>query len=613
MTPAPLWHEEAELAPGSPQRSELLHVQIGGERDVFAVRQRGREVAAAVGLDALDQVRVATALSEVGREVLGSGGAAVVFAVEAGPPPALVVTLATSASVPPPREPGQADGLLAARRLVDEVRLEPLPVGNRLHLTKWLPAHLRAPSAGEIQQVRRRLAGSLPISAMDELRTQNRETLATLEEVQHKQEELIRLNSELEETNRGVLAMYSQLSDELEETNRGVVALYAELDEKSAALKSANEAKSRFLANVSHELRTPVNSILGLARLLGDDPSAPLPDEQAKQVAFIRTNATDLLSLVNELLDLAKAESGRLEPVLSQVSLADVFAQLRGSLRPLAARGGVELQVDEVADLPPLHTDEKMLLHILRNLLTNGMKFTERGEVRLSATALESAQHVEIVVQDTGVGIAPSDQERVFEEFFQVAGPLQARTRGTGLGLPYSRRLTELLGGTLQLTSQVGKGSRFVLELPLTWSAPLAATHSQPPAESAEVSIGIALVVDDDASFRHVLRGMLQGVAERVLEAEDGEDAWAQLQNCIPDVILLDLRMPALDGPGLLAALASEPRLRDVPVIVITSVDLAVPASAELPGTAAVVPKTGLTKDAVLSAIRTASSPGPGT
>jgi signal transduction histidine kinase len=280
---------------------------------------------------------------------------------------------------------------------------------------------------------------------------------------------LLRLNAELEETNRGVMALYGQLSQELEETNRGVVALYAELDQRSAQLREASEAKSRFLANASHELRAPVASIVGLARLLADAGSHPLTDEQAEQVDLIGSSAADLLQMVNGLLDLAKAESGRLEANWEPVRLADVFGQLRGTLRGLAVRPEVELVVEEPAGVPELVTDPVLLTQILRNLVTNGLKFTERGEVRLAARPTEDGDRVELRVTDTGVGIAPDQQRRVFEEFYQVPGiaPVLDGTRGTGLGLPYARRLAVLLGGDLAVRSQPGRGSTFLVDLPL--------------------------------------------------------------------------------------------------------------------------------------------------
>jgi signal transduction histidine kinase len=239
-----------------------------------------------------------------------------------------------------------------------------------------------------------------------------------------------------------------------------VVALYAELDEKSVQLRAASEAKSRFLANVSHELRAPVTAVIGLSRLLADESSEPLSAEQRRQVDLIRDSAGDLLTLVNDLLDLAKAEAGRIEPAWSEVDLRAVFGQLRGTLRPLATRPEVEFVVDEPA-VPRLRSDEVLLAQVLRNLLHNGLKYTERGEVRLRAEAREGRWRLSVA--DTGVGIAPERHERIFEEFYQV--PASSRPGGTGLGLPYARRLAHLLGGTLELVSEPGRGSTFTVRL----------------------------------------------------------------------------------------------------------------------------------------------------
>jgi signal transduction histidine kinase len=242
-----------------------------------------------------------------------------------------------------------------------------------------------------------------------------------------------------------------------------VVALYAELDEKSVQLRTASEAKSRFLANVSHELRAPVTAIIGLGRLLIDESSDPLTDEQCRQVELIRGSATDLLSLVNDLLDLAKAEAGRIEPTLADVDLKAVFGQLRGTLRPLATRPEVDFVVEEPA-VPRLRTDEVLLAQVLRNLLTNALKFTTAGHVTLTVRPVDD--DVEFTVRDTGAGIPAELHERIFEEFYQVPGSRAVSGKGTGLGLPYARRLVSILGGALRVSSAPGEGSVFTVRLP---------------------------------------------------------------------------------------------------------------------------------------------------
>jgi signal transduction histidine kinase len=350
--------------------------------------------------------------------------------------------------------------------LVDELRVEPRGGGTAIRLSRRLPHSAPPLTEARLAELRTELGRLSAATPLDELAAQNGQLLTALDEVRRQRNDLMRLNQELKETNDGVLALYNELSGELEETNRGVVALYAELDDKSAQLRAASEAKSRFLANVSHELRAPVTSVIGLGRLLADSASDPLTEEQARHVDLIRTAATGLLDLVNDLLNLAKAEAGRLEPTWVDVDLAAVFGQLRGMLRPLISGPDVELVVEDPPAGPALRSDEVLLTQILRNLLTNGLKFTERGEVRLRAARPAGTGGVELVVSDTGIGIPREFQDRIFEEFYQVPGPRQTQVTGTGLGLPYARSLVHLLGGSLRVDSEPGRGSTFTVTLP---------------------------------------------------------------------------------------------------------------------------------------------------
>nr|WP_231956990.1 MULTISPECIES: sensor histidine kinase [unclassified Actinoplanes] len=432
------------------------------EQDIFAVRQFGREVARAVGMESQDQTRLATALSEVGRVLLAAGTHAdVTFTVEPYGVPSLQVTMAHSAPDSVSWLTGQ---LQQVGRLVDTMEVDDGGPGTTIRMARRLPVGAPFLTPDRMDEIRARLAQHVPGTPLDELGVQNQQLITALNEVRAQRDELARLNAELEETNRGVMALYHQLSDELEETNRGVVALYAELDEKSVQLRAASEAKSRFLANVSHELRAPVTAIIGLGRLITDSSSDDLTEEQSRQIELIRTSASDLLTLVNGLLDLAKAEAGRIEPNWSAVDLKAVFGQLRGTLRPLATRPEVRFVVDEPA-VPTIHSDEVLLAQVLRNLLTNALKFTETGTVRLSVR--RTGDDAEFTVSDTGTGIPHELQERIFEEFYQVPGSKPVSGRGTGLGLPYARRLAGILGGGLRVDSTPGEGSVFTLQLPI--------------------------------------------------------------------------------------------------------------------------------------------------
>jgi signal transduction histidine kinase len=438
-----------------------MHLRVA--QDIFAVRQLGREVARAVGMEQQDQTRLATALSEVSRVLLGGGQVTTAEVVFTAPPdgvPTLWVTVRSPVSGDAARLGPQ---LGQVGRLVDTMEVRDEDTGTVVHMARRLPANAPKLTRERMDEIRTGLGEHVPGNPLDELNLQNQQLIAALDEVRAQRDELARLNAELEETNRGVMALYHQLSEELEETNRGVVALYAELDEKSVQLAAASEAKSRFLANVSHELRAPVTAIIGLGRLLTDEGSDQLTEDQQRQVGLIRTSAADLLSLVNDLLDLAKAEAGRIEPTWAEVDLKAVFGQLRGTLRPLATRPEVDFRIDEPA-VPTIYSDEVLLARVLRNLLTNALKFTAAGHVQLSVRRVDD--DVEFVVDDTGTGIPADLHERIFEEFFQVPGSRPISGKGTGLGLPYARRLAGILGGALRVTSTPGEGSTFTVRLP---------------------------------------------------------------------------------------------------------------------------------------------------
>jgi signal transduction histidine kinase/CheY-like chemotaxis protein len=535
------------------QTSELARLDVSDTAGVFAARQLGRGLAATLALERQDQIRVATALSEISRSAVTAGRTAVVtFGID----DAELLLTVTMDGEPP------ADGIAAAARLMDQVAAD----GHIVRMTKRRPPGVWP----DPRLIGEQLAAVQPRSALDELRRQNQDLITALEDLKQQKDQLLVLNAELQETNRGVMALYGELSDELEQTNRGVVALYAELDEKSERLRAASESKDRFWANVSHELRTPLNSIIGLTRLLAE----PAPDgtaldpERLYQVELIRNSGGTLLALVNDLLDVAKAESGQLHMDPAQVDLPALFGRLRGLARPMAEGKPVEVIVsaDSDPDTPvTILTDEVALTSILRNLLSNGIKYTDRGEVRLSTRV--TGPRLEISVADTGIGIPAGLHDHVFEEFYQVPG---VRRGGTGLGLPYARRLARILGGDLTLTSEPDAGTTVVLDLPLTTPA-----------------VGTVLLADDDAAFRGVLKGWLEGLADRVLEARDGREALAVVGANPVDLVLTDMRMPGMDGTTLLARLPAR-----VPAIVVTGADVPPP-----PRAAAVLRKDELTSE----------------
>jgi signal transduction histidine kinase len=243
------------------------------------------------------------------------------------------------------------------------------------------------------------------------------------------------------------------------------VALYAELDAQADELRRATELKSRFLSYMSHEFRTPIGSIRSIARLLMDRIDGPLTPGQETQVRFIQETSAEFSEMIDDLLDLAKVEAGRVEISPAWFEMVDLFSALRGMFKPVLTNPDVALLFEEPHDVPTLYNDNRRLGQILRNFISNALKFTARGEVRVSAR--REGDLVTFAVADTGIGIPPELHPAIFQDFVQIDSPVQKRLRGTGLGLSLSKRLAELLGGTVGLQSEVDVGSTFSVTLPM--------------------------------------------------------------------------------------------------------------------------------------------------
>ena len=575
-------------------RHLLLTVPIEREGDVVAVRQRARRIAELVGCDSQHQTRLAVAASEIARnaQTHGRGGKAE-FLLESwgGAPSTLIVRITDRGKgIPDAAEildgrqasaPGRGRGLIAARRLVDNFTLESKPgEGTSVELGKRIPssANSGALVPEDIAATLARESGGDMLSA---LRDQSGELMRTVEMLNAREEELTRLNSELADT------------------NRGVIALYAELDDKAEQLKSASELKSRFLSYMSHEFRTPLNSILALTRLLTDRVDGPLTMEQERQVNYVRHSAESLTELVNDLLDLAKVEAGKLDVKPVDFSVSELFGGLRGALRPLLTSDAVDLFFDDVPDdVPLLSTDQGKVVQILRNFISNALKFTAQGEVRVSARFDKAQGCVLLQVRDTGIGIDPSQHERLFQEFSQIDNPLQKSVKGTGLGLPLSRRLAVLLGGDVLVDSALGSGSTFTLSIPPVLGESAAVTA--PVTTPADGQGRRVLVVDDEDTFRYVFRQMIGGQrGYEVIEAVNGLDGLRRARQDRPDVIVLDLQMPQMDGYETLRKLAADPTTSSMPVIVSTSHVIDEVMQQRLSKASAIISKKSLSRESI--------------
>jgi signal transduction histidine kinase/DNA-binding response OmpR family regulator/HAMP domain-containing protein len=436
--------------------------------------------------------------------------------------------------------------------------------------------------------------------------TQQREALREAnEELAHRAAEMEMQQTELSEVNRELQAQSDQLEhqkEELEAANQALRTSQAEIVDKVESLEVASRYKSEFLANMSHELRTPLNSILILAKLLAEDEEAKLDPDTVASAATIHAAGRDLLTLINDILDLAKVEAGKLTLASERIELRELASDLERAFAPQMRERGLAFAASITPACPTyVDSDRLRVEQVLRNFLSNAVKFTEQGRVNLNFDAAPASARgyaVSLSVSDTGIGIPLDEQEAVFEAFRQGDGSTERRYGGTGLGLSIARAFAERLGGTITLTSQVGEGSCFTLLLPprleVTAGATDAATArpaaSGAPTRGRAIADGegpadgaldddrqaarrgdpIVLIIEDDPEFaatlvRGVRRAGLQAVV--ACDAERGLDDARSLE---PVAILLDHRLPGMSGQSALAHLKLDPRTRHLPVHVIS-------------------------------------------
>jgi signal transduction histidine kinase/CheY-like chemotaxis protein len=573
----------------------IVTVSLLDEADVVTARQRARQLSAALNFPPQDQVRLATAVSEIARNAYQyARGGRVEFALALNARPQLLAVRVAD------KGPGIRDvagvlagdhtsqsglglGLAGTRRLMDAFDIESSGDGTTVRFGKSLPSNHPVLTLTDVRQLVSRLAGDRPAGAPQEVQRQNRELLETLESLRTRELELERRQAELE-----------RLNAELDETNRGVVALYAELDEKALDLRRANELKTRFLSHVSHEFRTPLNSILALGQLLLRRADGDLTQEQERQVTYIRKAADDLIEMVNDLLDLAKVDAGKTEVHPARIEMMQLFGTLRGIMRPLVNET-VALIFEDVPEGLTIVSDESKIAQILRNLVSNALKFTERGSVRVSCRVM-NFKLIAISVADTGIGIAPEDIDNIFQEFTQLANPLQRKVKGTGLGLPLSRKLATLLGGTLEVRSTLGQGSTFILTLPVNVGA------DDVPDSSPSDAV---LIIDDEEMSRYLARQMFRGSPRRIIEAGSGVEGAELARFEKPALIVLDLIMPGRNGFEVLDELKSDPATSSIPVVIHTSKKLTKADQDRLAGRhAAVLSKSKTQEEETLQLIR---------
>ncbi|CAB3833406.1 Sensor histidine kinase RcsC [Achromobacter insuavis] len=441
------------------------------------------------------------------------------------------------------------------------------------------------------------------------------ETQRQSEELQTQQEELRVSNEELEQQSR--ILQESQARMEVQQTELKQANLSLErqteqllrvqgaLTDKARLLTQASQYKSEFLANMSHELRTPLNSTLILSKLLSENKPGNLSADQVKYAQTIYEAGSDLLALINDILDLAKIEAGQATVEVEAVAIAPTLERLLDPLRPIAQDKRLALELDIAADVPAsLHTDPQRLGQVLKNLLSNAFKFTEQGTVALKVSRAPRNM-LSFAVQDTGIGVPADQQELIFEAFRQADGSSHRKHGGTGLGLSISRDLAKLLGGTLSLVSTPGQGSVFTLLLPMrleaapaasgpslpapipmppaipAWAAPAApapapvAAPAQPEPEPSRDAGRTILVIEDDERFAAILGDLAREMGFGCLAAHTATDGLALAAQRRPDAIVLDINLPDFSGLGVLDQLKRNPHTRHIPVHIVSVADYA--------------------------------------
>jgi signal transduction histidine kinase/DNA-binding response OmpR family regulator/CHASE3 domain sensor protein len=451
-------------------------------------------------------------------------------------------------------------------------------------------------------------------SALDYVKLQNflEETQAQSEELQAQHNELENLNSELEAQAQKLQASdeelrvqqeeLQQINEELEERSGLLEERNYEIRKKAAELELTTRYKSEFLANMSHELRTPLNSILLLSRLLAENEEKNMTADQVEYASVIRSSGNGLLGLIDEILDLSKIEAGKMELDYVTSSVKDICQDLKALFAPVAKDKGLELNIN-ISGQTPSHfeTDKTRLEQVLKNLVSNALKFTSQGAVSIDVRPGKSDDKIEFEVHDTGIGIAPDKLHLIFEAFQQADGSTKRKYGGTGLGLSISRELVKLLGGEIWVTSAPGEGSHFFISIPTGKEAALAARENEAlpllemvqPATSSDTvsqyvtttipenipddradildSDKVILIVEDDTLFARTLQEYTRKKGYKCIVAVRGDEGLQLAEVFKPMGILLDIELPVMSGWQVMDALKSNAETRHIPVHIMSS------------------------------------------
>jgi signal transduction histidine kinase/DNA-binding response OmpR family regulator/HAMP domain-containing protein len=470
---------------------------------------------------------------------------------------------------------------------------------TRVRLAKSLGEAQSLAEELQIQQEELRTSNEELVEQTKALKTSEEELKSQQEELQSQQEELQVTNEELEEKN-----------DLLDRQNRDVEDAKRDIEKKAEELAIASRYKSEFLANMSHELRTPLNSLLILSQSLMDNKEGNLSADQIESARIIQNGGNDLLNLINEILDLSKIEAGRMSMQFGTICISDLVEDIRASFRHMTDKKGLNLEVVVRADAPAeITSDRKRLEQIIKNLISNAIKFTDSGSVTvtftrtapdtsLSKSGLSANESLAIEVKDTGIGIAPENQKIIFEAFQQVDGGTARKYGGTGLGLSISRELARLLGGEINVRSELGKGSTFTIHLPVTVAPDrkaepvkadkdtviedygiaarnavrqgVAAEHIEDDRNSLNKEDKAILVIEDDPNFARLLYRKCHEKGFKCLVSPTGEEGLELADKYLPSAVLLDITLPGMNGWTVLDALKENTGTRHIPVHIVS-------------------------------------------
>lgn len=438
----------------------VITLPLRSQEDVLLTRRRARDLAGLLQLGAEAQSRLATAVWEVARISQRYGSSAEVELAITDQPPGAVVTIRGIAHAAltgdAPGEDVDRLDLAKLRQLVDRVEARGRDGTALVRLTSSLEPDAWLPGVDELAHV----LGSLQ-------RHESGEEQATVSELRMQNAELVSALATLREREREL----TELNRELTDTNRAVTALLAELEQQAHELRDRDAGHTGFLRSLTHELRTPLYAVRGMAEAILRDGGEDLDERLQEDVRLIDGAMKEALELVNDHLDLARIAAGREVVRVSEVEVEELFSALRGIVAHLPRSDEVAIVFEDVTGVPPLRTDGSKLGQILRNYVVNGLKYTDRGEVRVSAMPLESDAAIRFAVVDTGPGLNATDQVRVFEEFVQLGRTGRpGELRGSGLGLPICKHLATILGGEVGVTSEPGRGSTFTATIPMQFT-----------------------------------------------------------------------------------------------------------------------------------------------